>query len=606
MKFYTARELKPTGLMRAQLELQARGLSGNLQKVWPDIRDSAWIGGSREGWERVPYWLDGFIPLAFLLEDDALIADARRYIDAIISFQQEDGWICPCSKEARAGYDTWAVLLISKVLTVWADCSGEEARIVDVLSRVFADFARHITYHPLRDWGRSRWYEGLIAVAWLYERTGDDDLVRLANMLCAQGVDWRRLICGGVLTKPGSSWNQFSHVVNIAMMLRSEALMKPFSGRDFDADELGEYAYNFLLTRHGTAYGHFNGDECLAPSSPIRGSELCGVVEAMYSYEWLYALTGKAKWLDRLELLAFNGLPATLSEDMWSHQYDQMANQIECTPMKTSIFGSNSSDAHIFGLEPNFGCCTANFSQGFPKLALSAFFKSERGISAGALVPAELTTEINGVKVKVKTVTDYPFENHVRYEIKAEKPVCFGFTVRIPSAVDSATLGGESIAPGTVEILEREWYDDVVELEFETKPKLVERPSGLFCVRCGVLLFALPVESKREPVEYVASGVERKYPYCDWRITPESKWSYGFKKDAELRVIREAHEDAAPFSEAAPRVAIETELAEITWDYAANGHCAELPRGIVPLAVETRRLIPYGCTTLRMTELPIV
>ena len=51
--------------MRQQLEIQAKGLSGNLDKFWPDIKDSAWIGGDREGWERVPYWLDGFIPLAW-------------------------------------------------------------------------------------------------------------------------------------------------------------------------------------------------------------------------------------------------------------------------------------------------------------------------------------------------------------------------------------------------------------------------------------------------------------------------------------------------------------------------------------------------------------
>lgn len=61
--FFTANEITPKGWLREQLLLQAKGLSGNLDKVWPDVRDSAWIGGDREGWERVPYWLDGFIPL---------------------------------------------------------------------------------------------------------------------------------------------------------------------------------------------------------------------------------------------------------------------------------------------------------------------------------------------------------------------------------------------------------------------------------------------------------------------------------------------------------------------------------------------------------------
>ena len=64
------KKIRPTGWLLKQLQIQAQGLAGNLDKVWPDVRESAWIGGSKEGWERVPYWLDGFIPLAYLLGDE--------------------------------------------------------------------------------------------------------------------------------------------------------------------------------------------------------------------------------------------------------------------------------------------------------------------------------------------------------------------------------------------------------------------------------------------------------------------------------------------------------------------------------------------------------
>ena len=99
------REIRPEGWLRRQLEIQARGLSGHLHEVWPDVRESAWIGGTCEGWERVPYWLDGLIPLAHLLGDEALIAVADKYVQSILERQQEDGWICPCSEDERAGYD---------------------------------------------------------------------------------------------------------------------------------------------------------------------------------------------------------------------------------------------------------------------------------------------------------------------------------------------------------------------------------------------------------------------------------------------------------------------------------------------------------------------
>ena len=130
----TTREIRPRGWLRRQLEIQAAGLCGNLDRVWPDIRDSRWVGGDRDGWKRVPYWLDGFIPLAYLLEDEELIGRAKRYVDAILSRQEPDGWLCPCAPEERRRYDMWALILIAKVLVLYADCSGDE-RIEEALSR---------------------------------------------------------------------------------------------------------------------------------------------------------------------------------------------------------------------------------------------------------------------------------------------------------------------------------------------------------------------------------------------------------------------------------------------------------------------------------------
>nr|MCR5263659.1 hypothetical protein [Clostridiales bacterium] len=99
--YISCAKIRPQGWLGRQLRLQADGLSGNLDKVWPDVRDSKWIGGGRDGWERVPYWLDGFIPLAWLLDDDDLKSRAKRYIDAILAGQKEDGWICPCEDADR-------------------------------------------------------------------------------------------------------------------------------------------------------------------------------------------------------------------------------------------------------------------------------------------------------------------------------------------------------------------------------------------------------------------------------------------------------------------------------------------------------------------------
>jgi DUF1680 family protein len=113
---------------------------------------------------------------------------------------------------------------------------------------------------------------------------------------------------------------------------------------------------------HGMVTGVFSGDECLNGTSPVQGTELCAVAEYMYSLEHLISITGKPHWGDRLERIAYNALPATFSPDMWTHQYDQQVNQVECSIQEHSIFSTNSGSSHIFGLEPNFGCCTAEYN----------------------------------------------------------------------------------------------------------------------------------------------------------------------------------------------------------------------------------------------------
>ena len=61
----------PKGWLLKQLTLQAEGLSGHLAQFWNDVLNSVWKGGSGDGGlhERTPYWLNGVVPLAFLLRN---------------------------------------------------------------------------------------------------------------------------------------------------------------------------------------------------------------------------------------------------------------------------------------------------------------------------------------------------------------------------------------------------------------------------------------------------------------------------------------------------------------------------------------------------------
>lgn len=603
-KFFTANETQPKGWLKKQLEIQASGLSNNLDKVWPDIKESAWIGGKREGWERVPYWLDGFIPLAYLLRDEDMKQRAKNYIDAILIRQKEDGWICPCEDNERSNYDIWAMFLICKVFVVYYECSGD-GRMVNAVDRALANLFTMLKENRLKlfNWGKHRWFECFISISWLYDITKQEWLKSLAELLEDEGADYSSFL--DKWKRPLNLWSYETHIVNICMALKAEAVSYELLGKKYT--DYAETLVRDLDRYNGTAVGLFTGDECLSGLSPIQGTELCAVVEQMFSYETLLAATGSGKWAERLEKLAYNALPATLSEDMWTHQYVQMANQIECTTFPGKpIFRTNGTASHLFGLEPNFGCCTANFSQGWPKFALSTFMRDGATIASAVFAPSKVTTEIGGKCVSIELNTSYPFENTLNYIITADQETKFTFKFRIPSWAKNVFVNGLQVKKAAWYSITKMWSGtQTVMVEFEREVKLVSRPNNLKTVTYGPLVFALPIKGEWEKIEYAKDGVERKFPYCDYQIHRQSDWNYAFVSDRFTVMAGEIGN--IPFSEENSPIKLRTKMQKIDWgcEDGYSNVCAKIPQSQKTTAdAEEMIMIPYGCTKLRMTEMP--
>lgn len=589
-EFFKTSQIAPRGWILEQLKQQAEGLNGQLDKVWKDVYDSKWLGGMSDGGERLPYFLDGYIPLAYLLRDEDKIARARKYIDCILSCQHDNGCFYPKGEEDEPK-DLWSVYLILKVLTVYADCSGDP-RIEERIARGLRFLDGFIGCHPPREWSEARWFECLIPVLWLYRRRKEPWLLRLARRLKMYGLDYSVAI--GLWDEPRDEWTFETHVVNIAMALKSEALYCELTGERLVG--LAERMLDALFAHHGTAYGHFTGDECLSGTSPLQGSELCGIVEAMYSYEWLAALTGDAKWGDFLESLAFNALPAAVSADMWTHQYDQQVNQIACKEFDKPIFRTNGPQANMFGLEPHFGCCTANFGQGWPKLALSAYLQKGDEFVVLSPLPMEIAFRPDN---RIVCESEYPFRASFTLRAEKDTPV----RIRIPAWTTPVCREEHTISDG--------WLclhlpgGKSTEIGFPMKAKLETRPEGRMCLKYGALLFALPVESEKRIREYEKDGVRRKFPYCDYSITPVGEWRYAFASE-EFAVREEPY--GLPFDRRRAPITISAQFAPVVWDY-EKGYdlIACRTAGTVRRGENVRlEMRPYGATDLRVTEMALV
>ena len=610
---FSIKEIRPQGWLLKQLEIQAGGLSGNLDLFWPDIKYSKWVGGDREGWERVPYWLDGFLPLAWLLDREDMKERGKRYIDYIISHQEADGWICPGHPEERGQYDMWALFLILKVLVQYQDLTGDD-RIEGVVKRALLSLDRHIDSNLLFSWAQTRWFEGLISIWWLYERTEEEWLLNLASKLQSQGFEWPDFFQQWPYKEPEERgrWGQMSHVVNNAMALKSGALYSRLTGREEELHS-AEKMVELLDQYHGMVTGVFTGDECLSGKSPVQGTELCAVAEYMYSLEHLISLTGKIHWADRLEKIAFNALPAAFSPDMWTHQYDQQVNQVECSKSEYPVFRTNNGEANLFGLEPNFGCCTANLSQAWPKFAFHTFMKAGDGIAAVLYAPSSVNTTVDGVKVRIAMETDYPFRDRIHFKIDVNQIVKFPFLLRIPAWCREPRIEMEdrimAAEGGTYFKLEREWEDVTdITLTLPMQAELEARPENLHAITRGPLVYSLEIGERWVQVNQEVEG--REYPHCDYEVYAATSWNYGLRIDRDnpegwIR-FEESELGEHPFSPSGAPVRAKVKGSKIDWPL-VNGSAAPVPAmAWVSEKIEELAFLPYGCTNLRLTELPVL
>ena len=84
------------------------------------------------------------------------------------------------------------------------------------------------------------------------------------------------------------------------------------------------------------------------PTFSLLGSELCTVVETMFSHEVMFYILGDPKFAERAEQLAYNALPATLTPDMWAHQYLQQSNEMNAIHSVKHVWTHDGPDSTLW------------------------------------------------------------------------------------------------------------------------------------------------------------------------------------------------------------------------------------------------------------------
>ncbi|MBB5330304.1 beta-L-arabinofuranosidase domain-containing protein [Tunturiibacter gelidoferens] len=609
--------VKPAGWLLDQLKIQATGLGGHLDETWADVgSNSGWLGGSGESWERGPYFLDGLIPLAYLLDDAGLKAKAKKFVDWTLTNQRPNGMIGP-----RSNDDWWPRMVMLKALAQYQEATGDP-RVIPALSRYFAYQLSTLPTRPLVDWGKFRWQDNVLIVIWLYNRTGDPKLLELAELLHKQGFDWQANFADFKYTQPitrefirldenqgHSDLSLATHGVNNGQAVKASPVWSVVSGKEEDRRAVHQLL-NALDTYHGLPNGMFSCDEHFAGRNPSQGTELCTVVETMFSLEQSLAILGDAPLGDRLELIAFNALPGTFTDDMWAHQYNQEPNQVECS-LHHKPWTTDGPESNLYGLEPHFGCCAANFHQGWPKFAASVWMASDDdGLVAACYSPCEVNTTVGRTDVHLSEVTEYPFREVVRITVNPKEPVPFPLRLRIPAWAENAVIliNGKpqpSPAIGAFARIERTWKaGDIVELRLPMKPRVITGFRESVSLERGPILFSYPIGESW--LKLRDRGLT-----ADWQVYPATQWNYALETtalEADSLSVKETPIQGGSFSLIGAPIKIEVKARKLDSWHAVDGVADVVPQSPVASAAstETITLVPYAAAKLRITSFPQV
>ena len=624
---------RPDGWLEEMLLRQRDGITANLDEIYPSVcgPDNGWLGGEGDRWERGPYWIDGLVPMAYILDDQALKDKAQAWIEWTLASQKEDGFFGPDKSypyveglQRGMAHDWWPRIVALKYMQQYYNATADE-RVIPFFEKYFRYQLRTLPEKPLGNWtfwAEYRAGDNIDVVLWLYDKTREPYLLELAALLHSQAYPFEKAFTEReMLSTLGSI-----HCVNLAQGLKEPVIYYQADPRE----ELLASVYQGLADLrkfNGIPTGMYGGDEALHGNNPSQGSELCASVEMMYSMEQMLKVTGDVFFADYLEKVAFNMLPAQISDDFRWHQYLQQANQISCS------FGVHNFDigykgtGQVFGLLTGYPCCTCNMHQGWPKFTQNLWYSSEDGLAAMVYAPCHVNATVGKVKVSIQEKTFYPMDGEIVFEVNPCKSAVFSLSFRIPAwcSGPSLSVNGESVpCEGGMVKVSRKWRKgDVVRLSLPMEVKSSRWYQNAASVERGPLVFALGIPERWEERRF-EGDMAREFGDTWFEVFPEGKWNYGLLKDVvykgEAEVVTDGDKLASRWwwsLDGAPlKLRVKAALIDDWKEY--NGDCGQMPYSQVPVrgandmsshaaaAIETIELVPYGCTTLRISEFPVL
>lgn len=254
--------------------------------------------------------------------------------------------------------------------------------------------------------------------------------------------------------------------------------------------------------------------------------------------------------------------------------------------------------------------------QSWPKFVQNLFYATpDRGVAALQYGPATVQLLVgDSTRLTLTETTGFPFREAITFTLALDKSDEFPVHLRIPGWADGATVSvnGQDIAgaaAGAMFVEKRSWNDgDVIELRLPMKIKVSVWHDFSKAVERGPLVYALGVKSKVS----TASTGDSYGSYTEHR--PAEPWNFGLLNKAlsdstTFRFTERNWDGRYPWNLQAAPVSITLPAVRIPEWTATNG-LPHFPAFWGRYAeyqeedLQTIELVPYGCTTLRISTFP--